>query len=185
MLLIIGLGNPEKQYDNTRHNVGFFMLDEIKEVWGFPDFKFNKKLNAEVSIFSLKNEKVILAKPQTFMNRSGEAVINLVNFYKLIPEDVIVIHDDKDIAIGKYKIAANSSSAGHNGVQDIIKRLETQKFKRIRIGIASSKSSSSVNASDFVLGKFKKEEGKIIDAVSQSVLEELKKLLFLQGSKRK
>lgn len=176
MLIIIGLGNPGKKYSNTRHNVGFFMLDKIKDAGNFPDFKLNKKLNVAVSISGLEDKKVILAKPQTFMNSSGEAAINLINFYKLDPSDLIVIHDDKDIALGKYKIAADSSSAGHNGVQDIIERLGTQKFRRIRIGIGRDKISPPVDASDWVLGKFTKEERKAVEEIIPAILKTVEKL---------
>ena len=194
MKLIIGLGNPEKKYENTRHNAGFIMIDRIKEAYKFPDFKLESKFHSYISISSIpllplageggptyvgpdegktKNgQKTILAKPQTFMNRSGEAVKAILDFYKLAPENLVVIHDDIDIEIGRYKISADSGSAGHNGVQDIIDKIGTQKFTRIRIGVANADLRSKIDPSDFVLQKFSGEElqklEKVFELINQS-----------------
>ncbi|EKD46637.1 MAG: hypothetical protein ACD_67C00134G0001, partial [uncultured bacterium] len=119
MKLIIGLGNPGKQYENTRHNAGFILLDEIQKVLAFPEFKLDKKFNAEISEKNINGEKTILAKPQTFMNLSGQSVQAIMNFYKLSPADITVAHDDLDIKIGEWKISEDSRAAGHNGVQSI------------------------------------------------------------------
>ena len=187
MKIIIGLGNPGKEYKNTRHNTGFFLLDKIKEKYAFPEFEFNKKLNSEIS--SIKPpllykeraggevEKIILVKPQTFMNLSGEAVKNILSFYKLTPDDIIVIHDDIDLPVGKYKIAQDSSSAGHNGVQNIIDAIGTQKFRRIKIGVGNANLRSKISPEDFVLQKFSEEEMEEIKKISEDILEEIKKLL--------
>jgi peptidyl-tRNA hydrolase, PTH1 family len=164
MKLIIGLGNPGKQYENTRHNTGFMALDEIQKASNFPEFEFNKNFNAEVS----KGKEVILAKPQTFMNLSGQSVRSILDFYKLSPDDITIIHDDKDIALGEYRIASDSSSAGHNGVQNIIDSLGTQNFKRIRIGIGTD---SQIPTEDFVLQKFSDEELEKIKNVVKEVAE--------------
>lgn len=175
MKLIIGLGNPGKKYSGTRHNIGFEFLDKLKTELDFPEFEFNKKFNAELSA---KKESV-LVKPQTFMNLSGEAVKNILSFYKLSLDDITVIHDDKDIALGEYRLADDSSSAGHNGVQNIIDCLDTQKFKRIRIGVglpADLSAETLVKAEDFVLQKFSDEELEIIKKVLDDVLEEVKKI---------
>jgi len=184
MKLIVGLGNPGEQYKNTRHNVGFEIVDKIRIDWNFSQWELNKKFNAEISSgdYKLKTTdyKLLLVKPQTFMNLSGVAVRGILNFYKLTPEDIIVIHDDLDIPAGKYKIATDSSSAGHNGVQNIIDTLGTQKFKRIRIGIGEDNSDEDacrLGAHDYVLDKFSEEEIKKIAAVGPAVLEEIKKLL--------
>ncbi len=174
MHLIIGLGNPGKKYKNTRHNLGFIFLDKLQEKWSFPVFKLNKKFNAEISQSEWKNEKIILVKPQAFMNLSGEAVKKLLDFYKITADDLLVIHDDLDIVCGKYKLATNSSSAGHNGVQNIIDQLGTKKFARLRIGIKSEKktaASPQPEASDFVLEKLTKEELKKISEIESEVLE--------------
>ena len=180
MNILIGLGNPEKKYELTRHNAGFMLLDKIQKTLDFPDFEFNKKFNAEISKNNLEEKEILLAKPQTYMNLSGTAVKAILDFYKLSPNDIIVIHDDIDIPLGKYKIATDSSSAGHNGVQNIIDQLGTQKFRRIRIGIGQEKEGALVcrlGVHDFVLEKFTPEELETIEKISEDILEEIKKLL--------
>ena len=170
MKIIIGLGNPGKKYSGTRHNVGFEFLDKLKTEFDFSEFEFNKKFNAEIST----NKEIILVKPQTFMNLSGESVRDILSFYKLSPEDILVIHDDKDIPLGEYRLANDSSSAGHNGVQNIIENLGTQKFKRIRIGVGVE---TNLPSDVFVLQKFSDEELEIIKKVLDEVLKEVKKSL--------
>jgi len=188
MKLIIGLGNPGEKYKNTRHNVGFEFLDKLKTELDFPEFEFNKKFNAEISkdIYEIQDTKyeILLIKPRTFMNLSGVAVRSILDFYKLSPDDILVIHDDKDIALGEYRLATDSSSAGHNGVQNIIDNLGTQKFKRIRIGVgiksdisADLSAETLVKADVFVLQKFSDEELEIIKKVLSDALEEVKKSL--------
>ncbi|EKE16101.1 MAG: hypothetical protein ACD_11C00030G0009 [uncultured bacterium] len=180
MKIIIGLGNPGKQYENTRHNAGFILLDKIREDFALPDFVFNKKFNSEMSEGEYQIQdtkcKIMLVKPQTFMNLSGKSVRAILDFYKLSPADIIVIHDDLDIKLGTFKIATNSSSAGHNGVQNIIDTLGTQEFQRLRIGIGqetTNEPSCRIGAHDFVLGKFSNEELKKILELSK----EIKKIL--------
>lgn len=180
MKLIIGLGNPGEKYQNTRHNAGFMMVDKIKEKYAFPDFEFNKKFNSEISKGIIDKSEILLVKPQTFMNLSGESVRSVLDFYKTSPDEIIVTHDDLDIALGKYKIAIDSSSAGHNGVQDIIEKLGTQKFKRIRIGIGQETDGAPVcriDASDFVLQKFNEEELKGINNTLNDLLEQIEEFL--------
>ncbi|MFA6047546.1 MAG: aminoacyl-tRNA hydrolase [Parcubacteria group bacterium] len=183
MKLIIGLGNPGKQYENTRHNVGFMMVDRIKEKYDFPDFTLNKKFNSEISErlldskFKIQNSKFLLLKPQTFMNNSGDSVRTILDFYKLSPEDIIVIHDDIDLPLGEYKIATQSGSAGHNGVEDIITKLGTKEFQRIRIGIATENLRSQIEPADFVLQNFSGEELEKIEEMYSGVLKEIEKLI--------
>ena len=135
MKLIIGLGNPGKQYENTRHNIGFIIMEKLKEIWNFSDFQPNNKFNALISEGKKDGTRVILAMPQTFMNLSGQSVRAIMDFYKLSTDDIIVIHDDLDITFGSYKISFDSSAAGHNGVINIIEQIGSQKFKRLRVGI--------------------------------------------------
>ena len=168
MKIIIGLGNPGEKYFGTRHNVGFEFLDKLKTELDFPEFEFNKKFSAEISA----KKETILVKPQTFMNLSGVAVRSILDFYKLSPDDITIIHDDKDIALGEYRLADDSSSAGHNGVQNIIDCLGTQKFNRIRIGVGAE---TDLPADVFVLQKFSDEELETIKKVLDDVLEEVKK----------
>ncbi|MFC1608894.1 aminoacyl-tRNA hydrolase [Patescibacteria group bacterium] len=171
MKIIIGLGNPGKEYQNNRHNIGFLILDKIQEKFGFPSFTFNKKFNAEISeqsgefnflekIGLKKSSKVILVKPQTFMNKSGDSVQKIMNFYKATPEDILVIHDDLDLLTGRSKISEGSSAAGHNGVQDIINRLGTKNFNRLRIGVEleAGRENRKIPGQKFVLQDFSEEE---------------------------
>jgi len=162
--IIIGLGNPGKKYKSNRHNVGFMLLDEIKKNYDFPDFKMEQKFDAQISFTqNSRLSKALLAKPQTFMNNSGKSVQALINFYKLSPEDILVIHDDIDIILGKYKLATDSSSAGHKGIQNIIDLLGTKKFNRIRIGVAGKNyDKKHLELCDFVLQNFEEEEMNII-----------------------
>jgi len=180
MKLIIGLGNPDKEYNNTRHNVGFMAIDFVWSMWqkeyDFSAWSANKKLSAEISEGKIGKEKIILAKPLTYMNNSGIAVGALAKYYKIKPENIIVIHDDLDIRQGEYKVQRNRSSAGHNGIKSIIEHLGTQDFHRIRIGIGREKKESQGDSADFVLNRFTATEKKEL----QKMLPEIdKKLLAL------
>lgn len=180
MKLIVGLGNPGKTYAKTRHNLGFMVLDTLHKKFreeGVNDWELSKKFNAEVAGFTFHNEKIILAKPMTFMNDSGIAVQLLAHFYKIKPAELIVIHDDKDIILGEIKIQTNRSSAGHNGVQSIIDHLGTQNFTRIRIGVATEKLKKMKNTADFVLEKFGLLERKKVDEMIGKSVEEIIKLI--------
>jgi peptidyl-tRNA hydrolase, PTH1 family len=183
MKIIIGLGNPGKKYELTRHNSGFMLVDKLKEVWSFPNFELNKKFDAEVSEKNVKcqmlNVKCLLVRPQAFMNNSGLSVKKILDFYKLTPDDIIVIHDDLDIELGKYKIAADSSSAGHQGVQNIIDNLGTQKFKRIRIGVEGEEKRKNrlMPSDEFVLQKFTEEELHEVIKVIQDIQKEIQSLI--------
>lgn len=133
MKLVIGLGNPGKEYDQTRHNIGFRVVDYISKEYGGV-FDLDKKSNSEASEIKVNGKRAILAKPQTFVNKSGEAVNKLVKSLKFKVSDLIVIHDDLDIPFGKIKLSFGRSSAGHKGVESIIKALKTDKFNRVRFG---------------------------------------------------
>lgn len=166
MRLIIGLGNPGKEYEKTRHNAGFMAVDFlVKKLDG--RFEQNKKFNALI----FKKEDTIFVKPLTFMNNSGFSVVKILSYFKLLPktlgvlknknsdlsEILTVIHDDVDIELGKYKTSINSGSAGHNGIKSIINHLKTKNFKRIRIGILTE-NKNKIPTEKFVLQKFGKEE---------------------------
>lgn len=176
MKLIIGLGNPGKKYENTRHNAGFILLDEIQKTLSFPEFKLDKKFNAEISEKNIDGEKTILVKPQTFMNLSGQSVRALMDFYKLSPADITVAHDDLDIRIGEWKISEDSRAAGHNGVQSVFDHLGTQAIKRIRIGVekAGGRTERIEPGIDFVLKDFTKEESERLEATISEIIKELK-----------
>lgn len=178
MILIAGLGNPGEQYKETRHNLGFMVMDKLAEFYGV-QFKFDKKFNAEVAETTLtfpnqkKHVRVILAKPQTFMNNSGEALQKIVQFYKFrIENQVWVVHDDLDIEIGKLRIRLEGSSAGQKGVQSIIDHLGTNRFIRFRMGIKPPEGQSKP-AEQFVLEKFRPEEKKIIKEEIEEVTREI------------
>ena len=137
MKLIVGLGNPGTEYQDTWHNLGFIAVDQIKEKYADPnaDFKDEKKFKASICEFATLGEKLILAKPLTFMNNSGQAVKKIADFYKINPSDIWVIHDEIDLPIGKIRISHNASAGGHKGVQSIIDELSSQTFARFRVGI--------------------------------------------------
>ncbi len=157
MKLIVGLGNPGKKYEKTRHNVGFLVLDALHEKLqseGISAWNKSEKFQAEIAGCTYKNEKIILAKPQTYMNDSGVSVGQIAHFYKITVRDLIVVHDDKDILLGEIKVQKDRSSAGHNGVKSLIEHLGTQDFIRIRIGVRSSNEKKMSDTAKFVLGKF-------------------------------
>ena len=136
MKLIIGLGNPGEEYENTRHNLGFIIVDRIARD-SDSEFSFEKKFNAEIAKSKVDDTSVILAKPHTFVNKSGEAARKLKLFYKTKTENIIVIHDDLDMEFGTFKLSFAKDSGGHRGVQNIIDNLKTNKFWRLRIGTAN------------------------------------------------
>lgn len=152
MKMIVGLGNPGKEYENTRHNVGFMVLDNWMNKH---NFTFDKnKLNGLYSIIKYNNEDVLVLKPLSFMNLSGTIIRAFMNYYKIDVNDLLVIYDDKDIALGSVKLKKNGSSAGHNGIKNIIENLKTENFKRLKVGL----SKNNVDMVSFVLGKFNNDE---------------------------
>ncbi len=178
MKLIIGLGNFEKKYFNTRHNIGFAMLDYIFDEYlkaeGFSDWSENKKFQAIISEGNLNGEKIILAKPTTYMNNSGSAVQALISFYKINPKDLIVIHDEIDLSFGNYKIQTDKSSAGHRGIDSIIGRIGTQEFTRVRIGIGKEDRKKQGDTADFVLNRFNLFEKLKLKELKKKILQDVK-----------
>lgn len=173
MKLIIGLGNPGKEYAKTRHNVGFVVIDALAKQLG-ADFKFQKKFQAEVAVIKDGKKEIILAKPQTFMNLSGEAVHKVMDFYKIKTKDIVVVHDDKDILFGEVKYQTDRSAAGHNGIKSLIENLNTQNFSRIRVGVAWEDKQKMGDTAEFVLRNFTKTEleslGGIINDICEKIL---------------
>jgi PTH1 family peptidyl-tRNA hydrolase len=178
MKIIVGLGNPDKKYQNTRHNVGFMTLDKLLENRQIKSadeleiiFKLNKKFEAKIADFRREGERIILVKPQTFMNTSGKAVNKIVQFYKAKNQDIWVITDDLDLPCGTIRVRLTGSSGGHKGLKSIIKSLGTQDFARIRLGIAepqtqpstAEKSDNIIDAESFVLSEFNKKEKALIE----------------------
>jgi PTH1 family peptidyl-tRNA hydrolase len=171
MILIAGLGNPGLKFKNTRHNLGFRIVEGFVKKNNFPDFKFSKKFKVEISEGDFNN-KIILAKPQTFMNESGKAIKLLTRTYKPEADHLIIIHDDIDLDLGKIKIVKNRGAAGHKGVQSIINELDTKDFIRLRIGIKPrSYKLEARSLENFVLKKFNKEEEKILKGVIEKTVK--------------
>lgn len=179
MKLIVGLGNPGKKYEKTRHNVGFLVLDELKnqisQNGSSKDFKFQKKFKSEV----FRVNDLILVKPQTFMNDSGEAVSSLFNFYKISGEDLFVAHDDLDLKLGEYKIQFSVGPELHKGILSIDKLLGTDKYWRVRLGVdnRTTNSSQKIPGEDYVLQDFNAKERKIIDKAIIDVVSKLSEKL--------
>lgn len=166
MKLIVGLGNPGKEYENTRHNSGFAVMDAIAKECNV-DITQNK-FKALIGQTRIKGENVLLMKPQTYMNLSGEALIQAVNFYHIDISDILVIYDDLDLPVGKIRLRERGSAGGQNGMKNIIQHLHTQEFNRIRVGIGKD---SRVPVIDWVLGKVRKEEKEDYDKAVQMACE--------------
>ncbi len=166
MKMIVGLGNPGKEYENTRHNIGFMAIDKIalKNHVSLD----SKKGNGIYTIFEKNHEKILLLKPQTYMNLSGEAVKALMQYYKIEVSDILVISDDLDMPTGKIKLKYKGSSGGHNGLKNIELHLKTQEYKRLKIGISNNK---NYDTKDYVLGRFSLEEREKIDSVLNTVTD--------------
>jgi PTH1 family peptidyl-tRNA hydrolase len=181
MKLIIGLGNPGKKYEKTRHNAGFFVINKIldkKLKTNKTKWKENKKAKALYYKTEINGIEAEFLKPTTFMNNSGVAVAFAVKKYpKLKPEDIIVAHDDKDIPLGEMRIQTNRGPAGHNGVKSIIEHLGTQNFTRARIGVAPIDGNNIGDTADFVLKKFTKEEQNLLNKTIAKVADEIIKMI--------
>ena len=157
MKLIVGLGNPGGQYKDTRHNIGFMVVEKLARELGAgmaPAWDTDDKRN----VLTAHIGEVLLVKPQTFMNKSGFAVRALVDFYKLTPDDVWVIHDDIDLPLGKIKIREKGGSAGHHGIESIIKELGTDVFVRFRLGVGRGEEANDRSVISFVLSRFRQSE---------------------------
>jgi PTH1 family peptidyl-tRNA hydrolase len=166
MYVIAGLGNPGKQYEQTHHNMGFITIDYLAEKLGISVNKIKFKALTAETVYN--GQKIVLLKPQTYMNLSGESIREIVQFYKLPPENLIVIYDDIDLDTGKIRIRAKGSAGTHNGMRNIVFQLQTDEFPRIRIGIRGGMS-EKMQLRDFVTGGFTKEEVPLLeDAVSRA-----------------
>lgn len=170
MLLIVGLGNPGKRFDLTRHNAGFLVLDCLADRLGVKIGKI--KFQSLIAETQIDGEKVVLMKPQTFMNLSGEAVRAAAEYYKLASADIIVIYDDVDIAFGTIRLRPKGSAGTHNGMRNIVYQLESDQFPRVRIGIKAEKRDAELY--EYVLSRFAKEEEKtladVLDRATDAVL---------------
>ena len=162
MKLVVGLGNPGKEYDKTRHNCGFRAIDFYAEK---NNLSFKSKFNGLYADIVINNEKVLLLKPQTFMNLSGDCVIQFMKYYNLKIEDLLVIYDDTDFETGTFKVKRGGSSAGHNGIKDIINKLHTENICRVRVGI----SKNNIALADYVLGRFGKEDDEKVNNILSTI----------------
>ena len=153
MKLVVGLGNPGRAYEHTRHNAGFEAMDAIASLTSASITQ--KKFKALVDKVQIGKESVLLMKPQTYMNNSGEAVRAAMDFYHLTPQDLLVIYDDMDMPVGRLRLRQKGSAGGHNGIKSIIAHIHTQEFDRIRVGIDKD---ARIPTVDWVLGKIRKED---------------------------
>ncbi|MCI5623445.1 aminoacyl-tRNA hydrolase [Anaerostipes sp. 494a] len=170
MKVIVGLGNPGKKYENTRHNIGFAALDYIADKEGI---NINTgKHKALVGSGYMGGEKVLLVKPQTFMNLSGESLRPIMDFYKLDPEDFLVIFDDIDLDVGRLRIRKKGSAGGHNGIKSIISHLGSMEFPRVKIGVGAKP--KGYDLADYVLGHFGKEDQAILSERFEDVYDAVK-----------
>lgn len=174
MYLIVGLGNPESDYARTRHNMGFRVINELAKQYGIEIAR--KKFHSEYENAIIEGQKVILVKPQTFMNASGEAVIEFVNFYKIELDKIIIIYDDMDIEPGKIRIRKSGSPGSHNGMKSVVHFLNSENFPRIRVGIGKPKEDE--NVIEYVIGGIPEEDKKDLETgvnlAKEAVVELLK-----------
>ena len=169
--LIVGLGNPGPEYEQTRHNAGFWLVDNLANSLPGARLQRESRFNAFVAKGSIAGQEVFLCEPQTFMNRSGQSVGGLARFYKILPDEVLVVHDELDLAPGVVKMKKGGSSGGHNGLKDITAALGTQDYWRLRLGIGHPRTMGSQQAvADFVLHRPRKEEQTLIEeAIDKSL----------------
>ena len=166
MFIIVGLGNPGRQYEETRHNTGFMVMDRLAEKYKIEVKK--QKCKALLGQGEIEGEKVLLVKPQTYMNLSGQAVAEVVNFYKEDLENLVIVFDDIDLPVGKLRIKERGSAGTHNGMKSIVSSLGTTEFKRVKVGIG--KQMPGEDLANYVLGKFQKEERDLLaDAMENAV----------------
>jgi PTH1 family peptidyl-tRNA hydrolase len=166
MKLIIGLGNPGREYEHTHHNIGFLCLDRLAKKLKISFSK--RKAKARLARGQVGNEEVILAKPHTFVNRSGGSVADLVKSYKVPLSDLLIIYDDMDLPLGIIRIRAGGSSGGHNGMKSIIAALDGQDFPRLRVGIGHPETGDAI---EHVLGRFTAEEERLLPTITETVSE--------------
>ena len=179
-IYLIGLGNPGKKYSRNRHNIGFLILENFSKKYN-SNFLFKDKLKSFCSEFKINNSTYRLFLPNTFMNKSGDAVLAIVDWYKINLDQIYIIVDDKDLPLGKIRFRKKGSSGGHNGLKSIIEKLQTHNFNRIRIGIGSpplinGNNNTNTNTISHVLGNLSLDEKSILDKVYKRVIESLEQL---------
>jgi len=160
MKLIVGLGNPGKEYANTRHNIGFMMIDYIVKELNIT--KSSEKMGGKCFETNINGEKVLFLKPQEYINLSGNVINKFMNYYKIDIEDLFIIHDDLDLEVGKFKLREKGGSGGHNGLKNIESHLKTKEYNRMKIGISNNK---NIDTKDYVLGHLNKEEKESLNKI--------------------
>lgn len=176
MKLIVGLGNPGKEYESTRHNVGFMFIDKLLDHYNCENTK--NKLGGLYSETIINGEKIIFLKPQEYINLSGIVIRKYVDYFKINVDDILVINDDLDLSVGRIKIKSSGSSGGHNGLKNIELHLGTRDYKRLKIGISNDK---MIDTKDYVLSKINKEDMDIINSIielSPKILEDFLSMSF-------
>ena len=173
MYLIVGLGNPEKDYANTRHNMGFDVINEITKNTGIKVLK--NKFNALYGMGEINGKKVILVKPQTYMNLSGESIIQFKKFYKISNKNIIVIYDDIDLKVGDIRLKAKGGSGTHNGMKSVLEYLKTEEFIRVRVGIGTPENKEDMI--NYVIGAIPKREKEILEKSIQKAAQGVTEIL--------
>lgn len=171
MKLIIGLGNPGKEFEKTRHNFGFLFVDALAKKFKIDDWQMKEKYNAELAEGKIYKTKMLLVKPQTMMNNSGQAIGPITKFYKIKPQDIVLAHDDVDIPFGKFKISLGKNPAGHHGVESVVKSIKTIDINRLRLGTQPGK--KKMDAMKLVLGKFTPSQQKELGKIFKEAIERL------------
>jgi len=172
--LLVGLGNPGIKYERNRHNIGFCLIDYFTSQINSEDYI--DKFNSKYTLVRLNDNKIHIIKPQTYMNRSGVSVRNCKDFFKIAPNNIIVVYDDMDLALGSLKIKSSGGSAGHNGIKSLIDEIGTNNFVRIRIGIGKPLNKENVN--NYVLSNFKKDEFEALSRIKNRIEEIIKDIIF-------
>lgn len=178
-LLIVGLGNPGREYDSTRHNVGFVCIDAFAKTHDFSDWILKKDLCCELAQATIQDARVLLMKPTTFMNLSGKAVQATARFYQIPTSQIVVVHDDIDIDFGLIRTRLGGSAAGHNGIKSLIEHMDKE-FGRVRIGIGPKKP-AAIDSADFVLQKFSKQEAEHLPELTREATAILSECVYSGG----
>lgn len=178
MIIVVGLGNPGQKYEETWHNLGRLAVLNWQKKVGFADFRLERKFNSLVSKGSFEKKEILLALPETFMNKSGQSLGKIISFYKMRATNLIVVHDDADLQKGEIRISENRGTAGHKGLDSIVGVLKTKNFTRIRIGVRPKNYvPGSKSLERFVLKKFTKDEEKIVAEVIKKTNEAIEMIL--------
>ncbi|MEO0375054.1 MAG: aminoacyl-tRNA hydrolase [Cyanobacteria bacterium P01_A01_bin.17] len=181
--LIVGLGNPGSKYDRTRHNIGFDAIDRLASRWQIPLAEQRRFQGAVGDGMAMPGHRIRLLKPQTYMNKSGQSIRAVLDWFKLSPQSVLLVYDDMDLPVGKIRLRLSGSAGGHNGMKSTISHLGTQDFPRLRIGIGSPQAPASGPSKDtisHVLGRFAPQELKVLPAVLDGVVQAVE-MSLMQG----